>query len=191
MTIELKQAQAERLVLDADGNIPNNSDLPVIVYWEVLDQDEKNPGDSLEERFRGNGWTGCWRWGVYDFHHYHSNTHEVLGVAQGCATLSLGAPGREHVSVALGDVIVLPAGTGHCCRLASDDFEVVGAYPKGPLNYDLIKDDQEPDDAKLANIREAPLPAKDPVFGEDGELMQAWGIFKSFPKNSKIKCIQS
>lgn len=174
--IDLIQAQAERLILNANGNIPNNPDLPVILYWDVLAEDDKNSGDSLEKRFRENGWTGCWRWGVYDFHHYHSNTHEVLGVAQGCATLCLGGPGGENVSVAPGDVIILPAGTGHCCRLASDDFEVVGAYPADQPNYDLIKDDQRPDSTKRSSIRAAPSPAKDPVFGEDGELVQAWGI---------------
>lgn len=37
----------------------------------------------MEKVFNVNGWGDAWRNGIYDFVHYHSMTHEVLGVAQG------------------------------------------------------------------------------------------------------------
>lgn len=32
----------------------------------------------FEMRFAENGWTGAWRDGVFDYHHFHVTTHEVL-----------------------------------------------------------------------------------------------------------------
>jgi uncharacterized protein YjlB len=40
----------------------------------------------MEELFRQNGWRASWRDGIYDYVHYHSRIHEVLGVARGKAT---------------------------------------------------------------------------------------------------------
>jgi hypothetical protein len=37
----------------------------------------------MEELFRKNGWGASWRDGIYDYVHYHSRIHEVLGVARG------------------------------------------------------------------------------------------------------------
>lgn len=113
----------------------------------------------FEARFALNGWTNAWRNGVYDFQHYHSNTHEVLGVYRGRARLQLGgAQGQVH-DLAAGDVVVIPAGCAHCRIEASADFAVVGAYPQG-AQPDLIRGDglADPD---------VPAPATDPVLGRD------------------------
>ena len=79
-----------------------------------------------------HGWGGTWVDGVFDFHHFHSTSHEVLAVVAGRATLELGGPQGEAFEVAAGDVLVLPAGTGHRRATARDGFTVVGAYPAGP-----------------------------------------------------------
>ena len=69
--------------------------------------------------------------------------------------------------MAAGDVLVLPAGTGH--RRASSDagFTVVGAYPAGQENYDLLRG-EDPAEVEAARERIAALgaPPDDPVGGE-------------------------
>ena len=37
----------------------------------------------IEDLFEANGWGDTWRDGIYDYVHYHSQIHEVLGIARG------------------------------------------------------------------------------------------------------------
>lgn len=111
----------------------------------------------FEETFATNGWTGAWRNGVYDFHHYHATTHEVLGCYAGWADIRLGGPAGEVHRIEAGDVIVIPAGLAHCNQGQSEDFAVVGAYPHG-VTPDMQKGDGDPSIA-------LPLPPSDPVLG--------------------------
>ena len=89
--------------------------------------------------FRANGWGGTWRDGVYDYDHFHSNAHEVLGVDSGWASIQLGGDVGKAVEVEVGDVLVLPAGTGHRRISKSEDFMVSGAYPPGQERYDTCR----------------------------------------------------
>ncbi|HET6784015.1 MAG TPA: hypothetical protein VFH12_09290 [Pseudoxanthomonas sp.] len=75
--------------LSPDGAIPNNTN-PALVYRGVFSQRDDAGAQWLEKRFADNGWTDAWRWSVYPFHHFHSNTHEVLGAFAGKALLQLG-----------------------------------------------------------------------------------------------------
>ena len=98
----------EILNLSDDGTIPN-SKYPVIVYHQAFTMEGDPAADFMEKRFAQNGWSNAFRWRVYDYHHYHTNTHEVLGVYAGNALLQLGGPEGEKLQVRPGDVIVLPA----------------------------------------------------------------------------------
>jgi uncharacterized protein YjlB len=61
-----------------------------LLYRNAFSDRGNKGADWLEKKFAANNWTNSWRWGVYPFHHYHSNTHEVLGVFRGSALLHLG-----------------------------------------------------------------------------------------------------
>ncbi|ODT50511.1 hypothetical protein [Devosia sp. 63-57] len=153
-----------------DGTIPN-SVLPVIMYRRVLAEPS---AEAFEALFDGNGWPSAWRYGVYDFHHYHSNAHECLGVARGTARLQLGGPEGRVFEVLAGDVLLLPAGVGHKNLGSSSDFLVVGAYPPG-FSPDLMRggDGERPHaDARIAGV---PLPRSDPVGGQGGPVLDNWG----------------
>ena len=131
--------------------IPNHPSFPVLLYRGVNAPD-------VRALFAEHGWGGSWQNGVFDFHHFHSTSHEVLAVIAGRATLELGGPQGEAFDVAAGDVLVLPAGTGHRRRSARDGFTVVGAYPPGQEDYDLLRGD-DPDEVAAARDRIAALPA--------------------------------
>ena len=112
---------------------------------------------------------------VFSYHRYHSNAHEVLCVVSGSARIAFGGPGGETVDVkAAGDVVVIPAGVGHCNGGTKGGFSVVGAYPRGQESYDLRTGEEGERPEVLENIRDVPLPKADPRFGETGPLTQRW-----------------
>src|SRR5262245_3612674 len=153
---------------EADG-IPN-SRLPVLVYHDV---EGARAASDCEELFAGNGWLGAWRDGIFSFHHFHSTAHEVLGIVAGTASVLLGGPSGRSFEVGRSDVLVLPAGTGHCNAGSSADLLVVGAYPNG-MRWDLRRGDPAERDDVLANIAAVPLPDTDPVLGAGGPLTEIW-----------------
>jgi uncharacterized protein YjlB len=105
--------------------------------------------------------------------HYHSSTHEVLGVARGEASVRFGGDHGKIFEVHAGDVVILPAGTGHQCIRASKDLLVVGAYP-GTGSYDECTASPQERERALKSIPKVPLPDKDPVYGVNGPLLAAW-----------------
>lgn len=155
-----------------DGRIPN-SRLPVLVYRNVLDDACPDPAEALEALFEAHGWLGAWRDGVYSFHHFHSTTHEVLGVARGWATLCLGGERGASLRVDRGDVLALPAGVGHKHEQSAADFLVVGAYPQGRA-WDICRGEPTERPRALANLARVPLPKQDPVLGRVGPLPSTW-----------------
>ncbi len=159
-----------------DGAVPNNPALPALVYKSALDlAAERDPEAAIEHLFAGNGWGyGQWRDGIYPFTHYHSMIHEALGIARGTATVQLGGERGETLEVSAGDVVVLPAGTGHKRLSGSAGLLVIGAYPPQGT-YNLCRGDNPADrERALKTIADVPDPASDPVHGESGPLVKLW-----------------
>lgn len=161
--------QPETHRFEDDGAIPN-SRLPVLIFHSVAAAGEAG---SCEELFDSNGWVPDWRDGIFSFHHFHSIAHEVLGIVAGSATVKLGGPGGRSFEIGRGDVLVLPAGTGHCNEGSSGDLLVIGAYPDG-MPWDIRRGDPSEHDEVVANIERVPLPRADPVEGLDGPLTELW-----------------
>ena len=155
-----------------DGVIPNNSDLPVVLYRTPLRlTDDFDPAAVFEDLFERNGWGDSWRNGIYDYAHYHSRIHEVLAIARGQGRVQLGGRYGRTFELKAGDVAILPAGTGHQCLGASRDFLVVGAYP--PFGkYDECTTKEH--DRVVVTIPKVARPRKDPVYGADGALVKLW-----------------
>lgn len=155
-----------------DGRFPNNESLPLIIITAALDPTTISP-EKFERTFTQNGWPAAWRNGLYDFHHYHSSAHEVLGVYSGWVSACFGGPQGETLKASAGDIIVIPAGVSHCNVGQSSDFRVVGGYPAGQ-EYDMMygKDDDRPKADE--NIKNVGKPLADPVFGPTGPLMRLW-----------------
>jgi uncharacterized protein YjlB len=162
-------AAPETYTLEDAGGIPN-SPLPVLVYHDVEGARDARECEAL---FARHGWLSAWVDGIFSFHHFHSTAHEVLGLVAGSASVLLGGPDGRRFDVGRGDVLVLPAGTGHCNAGSSGDLEVVGAYPGG-MRWDLRRGDPAERDEVLRNIRAVPLPDADPVEGPGGELTEIW-----------------
>ena len=154
----------------ADAGAIPNSPLPVLVYHGV---EGIGSPRSCMALFAANGWLGAWVDGIYPFHHFHSTAHEVLGIVAGAASVTLGGPDGRTFEVGRGDVLVLPAGTGHFNAGQRPDLVVVGAYPDG-MWCDLRRGDPAERDEVLANIAAVPVPDTDPVHGPGGPLLQAW-----------------
>lgn len=110
---------------------------------------------------------------MFDYHHYHSNAHEVLGVQSGFASIQAGGENGEILELRAGDIIILPAGTGHKRLKASTDFKIVGAYPNG-MHYNLRVGKQDERPQALEEIKHVPIPETDPVFGSTGPLFDLW-----------------
>ncbi|SDH31599.1 MULTISPECIES: cupin domain-containing protein [Bosea] len=154
------------------GFVPNNFRLPALIYEKAFDP--AAIGDLatfMEKRFQDNGWPPQWRDGIYDFEHYHAQGHEVLGIAAGSAELVLGGDGGREIRVEAGDILVLPAGTGHRRLKQSEDFLVVGAYPPGQAG-DIVREEASP--AMKQRIALLSFPPKDPVLGDEGPMLRLW-----------------
>jgi uncharacterized protein YjlB len=143
--------------------IPNHPRFPVLLYRAVEPVTDAAAARAL---FAEHGWGGAWVDGIFPFHHFHSTSHEALAVVAGRATVELGGPQGRAFEVSAGDVLVLPAGTGHRRASDRDGFTVVGAYPAGQEDYDLLRGD-DPAEVEAARERVATLPAPpdDPVGG--------------------------
>jgi uncharacterized protein YjlB len=155
----------ETWIAPPGDRIPNHPRFAVLLYRGV--ESAAVAPEAARALLAEHGWGGAWVDGVFDFHHFHSTSHEVLAVVAGRATLELGGPQGRPFEVAAGDVVVLPAGTGHRRRSAAGGFTVVGAYPAGQEDYDLLRgDDPAEVRAAVERIERLGAPGRDPVGGD-------------------------
>lgn len=172
--IALRRVEPETYTFADDGETPNNPRFPLLLYRHPVTLSHRfDPAAIFEVLFESNCWVNSWRDGIYDYLHFHTKTHEVLGIARGKAFVAFGGCKGEKLEVRSGDVIVLPAGTGHCRITASDDLLVVGAYPEGS-GYDEPKPDEVDPKAARESIAAVNAPPRDPVYGADGPLRALW-----------------
>ena len=167
-----------RLIPD-DGAMPNNPKLPLLVYQGALELPEDDPAATIEALYERNQWGSTWRSPfVHPWHHYHSNAHEAITVYSGTATLQLGGETDVILSVVPGDVLILPAGTGHKQLEASNDFGIVGGYPVGgpawPSQVDTMNGSPGERPQADENIASAALPQADPIYGAEGPMFDHW-----------------
>jgi uncharacterized protein YjlB len=157
-----------------DGRIPNNPTLPLVLYRGGIDlTGSPDPEMLIEKMFAENGWGNMWRNGIYPYAHYHSMIHEAMSLARGRAKVRFGGENGEVIDIAAGDVVILPAGTGHQALSHSRDLVVIGAYPPSG-KYNLCRGSKAEHAKALAAIRKVALPATDPAFGPDGPLLSLW-----------------
>ncbi len=171
--IPLRRVEPQTVRLPEGDTIPNHPFLPVLLYRQVLETVGAETAHHFEALFARNRWQGIWRDGIFTFPHYHSTAHEVLGIAAGRVHLRLGGACGPSLEARAGDVLLLPAGTGHQNLGASPDLLVVGAYPPGQ-RWDLLRGAPGEREASIERIRRVPLPDQDPVYGVEGPLRRLW-----------------
>lgn len=163
----------ETYYFDDDGVIPNNK-LPVIVYQKVIDTEDAS--DWLENTFKKNNWLNNWRDIVLPYDHFHSNTHEVLGLGRGKVSLKIGGVNGKIFDLNIGDVLIIPAGVGHHSVSAHTNYQFVGGYPNGN-DWDLKTGLEEHERTTILKaISNLAIPDKDPIFGQEGLLFEKWKI---------------
>jgi uncharacterized protein YjlB len=165
--------KVDAYVLRDDGQIPNNERLPLLIYRGVLGLRSKDPAADCQKLFARHKWGNGWRNGIYNYHHFHATTHEVLGITRGQANVRFGGEQGVLIEVCAGDVVVIPAGVGHRNEGSSADLEVVGAYPENH-EPDICTGDGSERDRALKALAHVPLPNADPVFGAEGPLFDRW-----------------
>jgi uncharacterized protein YjlB len=155
------------------GAIPNHPRWPLLVYPGAVAIEVDDPAVAFEALFDRNRWPPAWRNGVFPFHHFHSNAHEALGVYSGEVTVQFGGEGGAVLTARPGDVIVLPAGTGHKKVSSRGSLGIVGAYPSGQhpdMRTPLLSNARRSAEA----VTHVPLPECDPVYGASGPLFTHW-----------------
>jgi uncharacterized protein YjlB len=174
MTIATKRTAPVTLNFADDGLIPNNPALPLVLYrGGVHLAGSPDPEQLVEKTFAANGWGNMWRNGIYPYVHYHSMIHEAMGIARGRAKVRFGGEGGRELEIGPGDVVILPAGTGHQLVTQTQELVVIGAYPPTG-KYDLCRGSKSEHNKALRSIVNVPAPDTDPVFGADGPLIALW-----------------
>lgn len=163
------------IYLQDNKPFPNNS-LPVLFYENVLEGALGTGYSSQEVQsfFEKNGYTNSWIAGILERHHFHSTAHEVLACTRGEVQVQLGGPHGEIVNFRKGDVVLLPAGVSHKRLDATENFQIVGAYPHNDSEYDFQYGDANDYERIKDAILKVKIPLTDPVTGSPGAVGEFW-----------------
>ncbi|HSZ87036.1 MAG TPA: hypothetical protein VK787_13470 [Puia sp.] len=155
-----------------DGIFPN-SVLPALLYRNVLKLPFLFSGNFIKNIFERNNWSNAWKAGIFTYHHYHSNTHEALGVYRGKTKIMLGGESGSMIEIQKGDVLIISAGVAHKNLGSENQLGVIGAYPGGK-KYDIKygrKDERPEADINIQNVK---VPETDPIWGAFLGLVKIW-----------------
>lgn len=152
---------------------PNNSACPLLVYRACFAGAREHLAECFERTFRMNAWPPAWRYTIYDYPHYHSTSHEVIGVFRGEAQVRFGDSAGVTLHLVAGDAVVIPAGVSHERRRQAEDFTAVGAYPEDFFVDELRRSDAARRDEAARRIAGLPIPP-DPLDGDGGFLPKLW-----------------
>lgn len=169
----IQKVNITRELLSEDGPFPNNGLLPLLHYSKAFQIPLENESELIRELLETNGWTNTWVDSIYEEHHYHSNTHEVLICLRGSARVQFGGPNGVALTFEEGDVVIIPAGVAHMKLEDADNFSCLGAYPDG-RQYDMNYGKEGERPGADENIKAVPLPQNDPLYGNDGPLVKNW-----------------
>jgi uncharacterized protein YjlB len=173
--IVLRKRKPHRFWFRDDGVTPNNPRYPLLVYRGPVGLDPKyDPAAILEVLFGKNRWGDSWRYTMYGYNHFHTGTHECLGIARGNLLAQFGGKKGRRIKLNAGDVVIIPAGVGHKHIRQSKDLLIVGCYPANAGDYDEPRPNEVEHQEALADIKRVERPSTDPVYGRNGPLLTAW-----------------
>lgn len=117
------------------GYFPGNQLYPLLIYKRIYSNINESP-EMIQAQLGQNDWSHSWVDSIYDFHHYHSTTHEVLVIISGECQVQFGGENGLIYTVHQGDVVILPAGVAHKSLERTHNFQCIGAYPFD-VEYDM------------------------------------------------------
>ncbi|WP_454781576.1 cupin domain-containing protein [Legionella sp. WA2022007384] len=159
-------------LIKANGFFPNNSRYPLVLYKQTKVVKSLTP-QAIQALLERNHWGNSWVDSIYDYHHYHSTTHEVLVMIAGEGSVQFGGDNGTVYQVSASDVVIIPAGVAHKSLCLSSDFQCIGAYPWN-VDFDMNYGKAEEHPRVVEHIKAAGLPKSDPIFGEQGLLFNYW-----------------
>jgi uncharacterized protein YjlB len=158
-----------------DNGLFPNSRYPVLLYKNAMDLPYLFAAAYVKSLFDKNNWSNAWKSGIFTYNHYHSITHEVMGVYEGSTRLLLGGDNGHQVKIEKGDVLVIPAGVAHRNLGKENQVKCVGAYPDGrPYDMNYGRPEERPQTDK--NISQIPIPSKDPLWGLEDGIPLIWPL---------------
>jgi len=154
-----------KLYFEKAPDVPN-SPLPVLLIRSALAPNASTKARRFREAFKRNGWTGIWTDTIYDYTHFHSNAHEVLGIAEGQVTVLLGGASGRRFRLKAGDMLAIPAGVGH--RRVGESRRIKGHRRLSARSISFHDEAERPDcaESKAAGYRPVLRPSRafDPML---------------------------